>query len=397
MEQISDLLLMGVGGGGCALIRSIVAQANVAIKTLGVDTDASSRSETEFDNCDFLLIGGARFSGHGTGGDAVNGRLAVQDDFRNLDPYLEGVRMVVVVTALGAGTGGGATPEILKYCHECGITTLCFATTPFVFEGPSRTAAALRSLSLIESCADTLVALPLDDLHCCQSGNDQLQLSHDRVLEILGSGISLMWRMLCLPGYINLDVERLRSMVVGGKRARLGFALSEDVMERAGQVVEQFRGCKLLHDSSGKVVAAEALLVGIVAGDDLRLSEITVLMRGIQKLFPKSLRVEMGTVQDPAFNGRIEVVLFAFDKVLRPPDGNALGPGGAVAAKLPPVADTLPVALAPRRAKGKSKGRSKLSFGPTGRGKFQNSEPTIYEGVDLDVPSYIRYGINIEK
>jgi len=387
---------MGVGGGGCSLIRSIVAQANIAIKTLGVDTDASSRRETEFDNCDFLLIGGARFSGHGTGGDAVNGRLAIQDDFKNLDPYLEDVRMVVVVTALGAGTGGGATPEILKYCHERGITTLCFATKPFAFEGPSRIAAALRSLSLLEGCADTLVAVPLDDLHC-QGGSDYLQLSQERAVEILGSGISLMWRMLCLPGYINLDVERLRSIVVGGKSARLGFAHSADEMERALQVVKRFKGCKLLHDSNGRLVAAEALLVGIVAGDDLRLSEITVLMSGIQKLFPKSSRMEMGTVQDPAFNGRIEVVLFAFDKVLRPAAGTDLVGSSAVASELPPVADSLPVALNPRRPKGKPKGRSKLSFGPTGRGKFQNSEPTIYEGVDLDVPAYIRYGINIEK
>lgn len=394
MEMISDLLLMGVGGGGCALIRSIVAQANVAIKTLGVDTDASSRNETRFDHFDFLLIGGARFSGHGTGGDAVNGRLAVQDDFKNLDPYLEGIRMVVVVTALGAGTGSGATPEILKYCHERGITTLCFATRPFEFEGPSRAAAALRSVALLEGSADTLVTVLLDDLHR-QSESDNLQLSQAKALKILGAGISLMWRMLCMPGYINLDVERLRSMVVGGKNARLGFAHSSNGFERIPQIVEQFKGCKLLHDSSGRLAAAEALLVGIVAGDDLRLSEIAVLMNAIQKLFPKSTRVEMGTVQDSLFNGGVEVVLFAFDKVLRPPAG--VGPVVGASTLQPPVADNLPTALAPRRPKNKAKGRSKLAFGQTGRGRFQNSEPTIYGGVDLDDPTYIRYGINIEK
>jgi hypothetical protein len=143
------------------------------------------------------------------------------------------------------------------------------------------------------------------------------------------------------------------------------------------------------------VAPAESLLVGIIAGDDLLLSEIAVLMNGIRELYPNSSRVEMGTVQDALFNGRIEVVLFAFDNWAKPVAAGYVN----VAARLdqPPVADILPAASSVRKIKGKGKVKSKLSFGPTGRGKFQNSEPTIYDGVDLDVPAYIRYGINIEK
>lgn len=395
MKRISDLLLMGVGGGGCALARSIAAKANVAIKVLGVDTDAASNSDDGNDNLDFLLIGGARFSGHGTGGDAVNGRLAIQDDVKNLDPFFEDIRMVVVVTSLGAGTGGGATPTILKYCHERGVTTLCFATLPFAFEGPSRSAAAQRALSLLEDTADTLVTVPLDDLHS-QCDSDNLQISQTRAMKILGAGISLMWRMLCMPGYIQLDVERLRSIVVCGKNARLGFATSSDEMDRASQIVDQLASFKLLQEGDFGVAAAEALLVGIIAGDDLLLSEISVLMDGIRELYQGSSRIEMGTVQSALFNGRIEVVVLAFNNWTKP-----IAVEFAPVISLlnqPPVADTLPVSSTLRKGKGKAKAKgSKLSFGPTGRGKFQNSEPTTYAGVDLDVPAYIRYGITIEK
>ena len=395
MKIRSDLLLMGVGGGGCALVRSIATKANVAINALCVDTDAVSNRESEIDGVDFLLIGGARFSGHGAGGDTVNGRLAVQDDFKNLDPFLDGLRMVVVVTSLGAGTGGGSTPEILKYCHERGITTLCFATQPFEFEGPSRFEAAQRVLSLLEDNADTLITIPLDDLHA-QSGSDNLQLSKEMAIETLGAGISLMWRMLCMPGYIQVDVERLRSMVVSGKSARLGFASSADELDRASHIVDQLANLKLLQGSGGKLAPAESLLAGIIAGDDLLLSEVSVLMNGITKLYKKSLRVEMGTVQDALFNGRIEVVVFAFDNHSVPVSaGFAAVPSSK---DQPPVADILTFSNSVRKSKSKSNSKvSKLSFGPTGRGKFQHSEPTIYEGVDLDVPAYIRYGINFER
>ena len=393
MKMISDLLLMGVGGGGCALVRSIAAKSNVAIKALGVDTDAASNCQSEIDSFDFLLIGGARFSGHGTGGDAVNGRLAVQDDFKNLDSFFEGIRMVVVVTSLGAGTGGGSTPEILKYCHECGITTLCLATQPFEFEGPSRVEAAQRVVALLEESADTLITVPLDDLYA-QSGSDNLQLFKERVVETLGAGISLMWRMLCMPGYIQLDAERLRSMVVCGKNARLGFAVSADELDRASLIVDQLKSSKLLENPGDGLATAEALLVGIIAGDDLLLSEISVLMKGITKLYKKSSRIEMGTVQDALFHGRIEVVVFAFDSVSKF-DGAGFA-SGVPSLDQPPVADMLPVSQSVRKCR-TNKGSSKLSFGPAGLGKFQKSDATIYEGVDLDVPAYVRYGINIER
>jgi cell division protein FtsZ len=373
----------------------VVAKANVAIRALGVDTDAASNRVTDTEDFDFLLVGGSRFSGHGTGGDAVNGRLAIQDDFKNLDPFLEDVRMVVLVTSLGAGTGGGASPEILKYCHERGITTLCFATLPFAFEGPSRTEEAQRVMSLLEDNADTLITVPQDDLYA-QCGSDNLQTAKEIAVETLGEGIALMWRMLCMPGYIQLDVERLRSLVVSGKNARLGFALSTGATERVPQIVDQLKNFKLLRGAGRQIAAAEALLVGIIAGDDLLLSEVAALMTGIKALYPNISRVEMGTVQDALFHGRIEVVLLAFHHWTKPV---AVGfAPGSVALDQPPVVDVLPISPSVRKGKGKMKAKgSKLSFGPTGRGKFQNSEPSIYEGVDLDVPAYIRYGINIEK
>jgi len=58
------------------------------------------------------------------------------------------------------------------------------------------------------------------------------------------------------------------------------------------------------------------------------------------------------------------------------------------------VADTFPIQPGSRR--GRTKG-SKLSFGATGRGKFRDVEPTLHEGEDLDVPTYIRRNIILER
>ena len=391
MIMRSDMLLLGIGGGGCKLACSIVSQSNVNFTALAVDTDASSSREAGEAAIDFLLIGRDRLLGNGTGGDVASGRVAADDDLNKLEPFLSEVRMVMVVTSLGSGTGGGATPKILNFLKERGLTTLCFATMPLAFEGKSRIDCANAVLPLVQDATDTLVTVPLNDL-AAESGTDNLQLSMEDSFKTLGAGVSLIWRMVCSAGYIQLDSERMRSMVMNGKNARLGFASSSDPLDRASSVVQKLAGYKLLADSKGKIASANALLVGIIGGNDLLLSEISTLVSGIESMYGKKTRLEMGTVQDTVFNGSVEVVLFAFENWNAPV---AAPQSRQASANEPPVADVLPVSrVTPKHPK---KGPSRLSVGPSGRGRFHNSEPTICMGEDMDVPAYVRYGLNIEK
>jgi cell division protein FtsZ len=389
----SDMLLLGVGGGGCAITCAVVKQADVNFKALAVDTDARSSREAGDNAIDFLLIGRDRLIGKGTGGDVASGRVAADDDMQRLDPFLSEVRLAVVVCSLGSGTGGGATPKILDYLSNRGITTLCFATLPFQFEGASRVACAAGITSLLAESADTLITLPLDQLHEC-STDDNLKQCVDVSAAIIGAGVALVWRMVCMPGYIQLDSEKIRTLVVGGKMAKLGFASSSDqIEERAAVVLDELSSFPLLREEKGGIRAAEALLVGIIGGDDLRLSEIRRIMKGIKALYNKDVRVEMGTVQDALYNGRIDVVLLAFRN--RTPFIGAVAAVQPVLGDEPPVADVLTVVKQTRKAK--VRGGSRLSVGSSGRGRFQNCDPTLHCGVDLDVPTYLRYGLNIEK
>lgn len=388
----SDLLLLGIGGGGCKLVCSIVRQSTLNFKALAVDTDAASSREAGDAAIEFLLIGRDRLLGNGTGGDVASGKVAADDDLKKLEPYLSEVRMVMVVTALGSGTGGGATPKILSFLKERGLTTLCFATMPLAFEGESRVACANAVLPVIQDFSDTLVRVALDDL-VVESGIDNLQLYMEEMLHTLGAGVSLIWRMVCSAGYIQLDSERMRALVMNGKNARLGFAGSSDTPGRAVAIVNKLADHKLLLDSTGEIAPANALMVGIIGGDDLLLSEISVLMDGVNSMYSNKPRIEMGTVQDPLFNGRVEVVLFAFENW----NTSSASQLRKAAANEPPVADPLPVSRGISTRQQKAKPASRLSVGPSGRGKFQNSEPTIYRGNDMDVPAYLRYGLNIEK
>jgi len=389
-EQQSSLLLLGIGGGGCKLASAVRAAYGSGMRALGVDTDALSNKSASEGGMTCLLFGGSRLSGHGTGGDAIQGRLAAQDDMQNLLPHLQGVRTAVVTACLGAGTGGGMTPEIVKTLHDQGIATICFVSRPFSFEGDARRKAAERVLPMVEENADSLVVVPLDDLFG-DAGGGLLSDALREAETLMAAGITLLWRVLSKPGFIQLDPERLHTMVMRGGSARFGFGTAEG-SDRAAQAFEALRGSRLLR-SGDALSKANGLLLGILAGRDLRLAEIGDIMGQVRVACKSDCQIEMGTVLDSQYDGRIELVALAFESWTASVQMPAAEPRKEAAAE-PPVADAFPIQPGSRRSRAKA---SKLSFGATGRGKFQKVEPTIFKGEDLDVPTYIRRGIMLDR
>lgn len=392
-EQHTGLLLLGVGGGGCRLAAAVSAAYGGGLRALGVDTDALSNRQASAGGMTTLLLGGARLAGHGTGGDAIQGRLAAQDDLQNLGPHLQGVRTVVVTACLGAGTGGGATPEIVKTLHDMGVATVCFVTKPFAFEGEARRSSAERVLPMIEESADSMVVVALDDLFADLGG-----LAVDEAMRqadaILSTGITLLWRLVTKPGFIRLDPERLHAMVIKGGNARFCCASAQGA-DRAAQAAAALRSCRLLgpRDTLSK---ASAMLLGVLAGPDLRLAEIGEVMAKVRAFCRPECVLEMGTVLDGAYEGRLELVAMAFESWAAAAPAVEVRKEASAAAE-PPVADDFPIQPGTRKSRAAKGGASKLSYGATGRGKFQNVEPTIFHGQDLDIPTFVRRGIQLER
>ena len=73
-----------------------IAESRLLAPT-GLDTDALAARSISGMRC--MILGAQRFDGHGTGGDAVKGRTAMQDDLETVTAALTGVRLAVVVTA----------------------------------------------------------------------------------------------------------------------------------------------------------------------------------------------------------------------------------------------------------------------------------------------------------
>lgn len=365
MSGRSPLLLIGVGTAGCSIARGVSRAYGDALRSVLADTDAT----TGEGGGAFALLGGERLAGRGAGGDLVAGRLAAEGSVRTLDEHLEDVRLAVLVTALGGGTGGGATLEIAKHLAARGVPAIVFATTPFTFEGEDRQRNARGVMSMIEDAASATFFLPLDKLI---AETDNMAEAMRRAVDTVAGGVTLFWRLVEKPGYIRLDVERLRHLLANAGRGRFATVTTQGP-GRAEEAVDRLVRSDLLAAASGPVAS---MVCGVLAGDDLLLSEVGRVADGLREAFG-GLTFDLATVNDEAtFAGRLSVVVLLFEASARK------------AAEAPPVGGVMSARR--RRHKGA------LAAGPVGRGRFKNAEPTIWRDEDLDVPTFIRKGLSLD-
>jgi len=365
MNGESPMLLIGVGTAGCAIARGVCRAFGGDMRCLLADTDAASGEA----GGSFVLLGGDRLSGRGAGGDIVAGRLAAEGSIKMIDEHVEGVRLAVIVTALGGGTGGGATLEAAKHLGELGIPSVVFATTPFTFEGDDRQRNSRGVMTMIEDAANATFFLPLDKLI---GDTDNMADALRRAVDVVAGGVTLFWRLVEKPGYIRLDTERLRHMLAGAGRGRFA-TVTVQGPGRADEAVDLILRSEMLSVSSAPV---RATLCGILAGDDLLLSEVGRIADGVRSAFGGHT-FDLATVNDEAtFSGRLSVVVMLFEAGMRN-DGEEK-PGSVMSGQR-------------RRHKG-----GVLGVGPTGRGRFKNAEPTIWRDEDLDVPTFIRKNLNLD-
>ena len=128
----------------------------------------------------------------------------------------------------------------------------------------------------------------------------------------------------------------------------------------------------LKHDETSAHV--RTLLVGILAGDDLRLSEVGTVASGLSAAFGLGAALELGTVNDEAtFSGRLTVVALIFDE-------------SATTTRKP----------TPGTARATTRDRTgERSLAHTGR--FRHSDATMWNDEDLDTPTYVRRHLTLDR
>lgn len=425
LEALTDrdigLKLIGIGGGGSNAVDRLKMENLDRLQLAVINTDFKALSSSPVQ--DKILIGTSVTRGLSAGGDPALGYEAADADREKIADLVRGNDLVFLVAGLGGGTGSGATPVVAEIAREAGALVIAFVTLPFSFEGGRRRKQAEEALDELRKQCHAVIPLSNDLL--LQEGTEQTSVldSFARADVWMGRGVKSIWAMLSQTGLINVDFQALRTafQTRGGKTL---FGLGTGEGENAAQAAfEDLKNCPLLATPEF-ARKADRLMVNITGGADLSLTKVNELMTAVTEEFGREAHVIMGAVIDEALQGKVEVCVigatdiggrtFTRAKPNTPAKRSERTPvaGSEAAEPEVAVATAKPSAAHERSARPTSAAKAsaahdpnkpqqeEFGFGGTAepaanRGSFDKSDRNLFEGQDLDVPTYLRRGIKV--
>ena len=386
------LLVVGVGGGGCRAARHVAGLLDHGPAVAAVDSDDRALQETGLPVQ--LSIGRALTRGFGAGGDAAIGRIAAEDEELKLRALMESMDLVFVITTLGGGTGSGAAPVVTRIAHEQGALTICFASTPFEFEANRDRDAAGEALRQLRMHSDATICLPNQRLLEIVPDQATLKSAFDASDHMISMAVIGIWKLLTETGLIRLNFSDLKNLVENsGGACSFGYAEGQGP-DKAQQATQALLASPLL-DHGNVIAQADAFLLNILGGPDLALLDVQQVMSNIQKVARREAKIFMGATVDDDWQGRLMVTVLAAEHWVAGPSLTGEPPKKkSLPTEKSPTAESTEAAPLPA-ADGAAPAQAELTFEKRDRGRFDKVEPTLYQGEDLDVPTFLRRGIKI--
>lgn len=372
MSDTKKILVLGLGGAGCNTLAKIAPRAPEGMEFAVMDCDFQT-----LEACDAIenrvAVGKSLTDGMSTGGDLETGRRCVENAAAQMEALLNGVDLLIVIAGLGGGFATGAAPVVARMARGFGAATLFFTILPFPFEGIVAQGRAHSAIRRLRTYSDAIVQMPNALIQ--PDGDMLLQESLDRSGRILGAGVIGLWRMLAYTGVCNLDFTSLHTML-SSCDAFCRFACATATDEgRVDRLIDSLRTHPLVKDSE-VFEKAPGMIIGITGGEDLKLCEVQQIVEAVA---PKGEEcwVRTGVAIDPAYAGRISAIILAAEAWKEPMVDD--GRGG----------------LKPLSGDAKQGELSGL-LKPRSR-TFGGAERTIWNGEDLDVPTYVRRKIKLPR
>lgn len=409
-ESSIRIKVIGAGGAGNnAVDRIRMDMENLEGLSLAcVNTDLKTLSDSPVGETH--LIGRNLTRGLGTGGDSELGRKAADSDLEIITRMVDGFELIFIVASLGGGTGAGISPVIAEVAKERGALVIAFVNMPFTFEGERRFKSAENALKELRATADAVIPLPNDMLLQEESAQDSVLGAFSKADEWITRGVKSIWAILLKSGLINVDISSLREVFsIRGAKTLFGFGVGQGP-NFIQDALDDLVICPLLHvpDFSKR---ADNLLVNIVGGTDLSMSQVNEIMNFVTEKFGSRENTVLGAVIDEGKTNTVEICVMGTTDMggnfrgVQPAAHKAPAPREKPEPVRKPVTTSRslrnPVTAGDARKKGQLELipniQQELIFEgmEEHRGFFEETGRNEHEGFDLDVPTYLRRGIRV--
>src|SRR5712691_4669355 len=454
-EENIPIKVVGVGGAGSNALDRVVLDGMEKGDLIAINTEVQSLASSVA-ACK-VQLGRSVTRGLGAGGDPELGYQAAVESADEIRQALVDARMIFICAGLGGGTGSGAAPLVAQLAREAGSLVIAFATLPFSFEGKRRSTQAQEALARLNEIAHAVICFENDrmgDMVAPKAGIHQAFAVADiTISQSLRSIVNLIQR----PGLIRIGFDDLFA-ALRSQNGRCLFGFGESDSDNRAHDALRLALKNPLMDKGRMLADAAHVLVQVAGGPGMTLSEVEILMQELGKHVRDHTQILFGTAVDGRMGNRLSVTIISslasegetapqtaftaskpipipaapiWEQPPEPPpkidilsepivqespgadlipfeqpapvETPPLAPPPAIKKPAPmprlivPTKKPLPV-KEPKPAKEKHAQAKQevLQFEPVTRGRFEKSEPTIAEGQDLDVPTFLRKNIRVK-
>ena len=302
----AKIKVIGVGGGGCNAVNTMIQYGLTGVEYIVANTDAQALSVNLAEHR--IQLGSEITKGLGAGANPDIGRKAALEDYEKISEALQGADMVFVTAGMGGGTGTGAAPVIAKLAKELGALTVGVVTRPFNFEGKKRLRQAENGIRELQDCVDSMITIPNQRLLILAGESLSLVDTFKRADEVLLNAVQGISDLINNTGLINADFADVSTVMKNKGLALMGTGIATGP-DRAIKAATAAISSPLLEDIS--IDGATGIIINITGSKGLTTHEANEAMTLIMEAADEEAEIIFGTVIDDHLEDQLKVTVIA--------------------------------------------------------------------------------------
>ena len=311
-ENVVDIKVVGVGGGGNNTVKRMIASNVRGVDFIALNTDRMTLRATQAPKQ--IAIGERTTKGKGAGANPAIGKQAAEESTEEITEALKGADMVFITAGMGGGTGTGAAPVVAKIAKEMGILTIGIVTKPFAFEGSKRMAQAEEGIKNLANHVDSLVVIPNERLKMVSEKKITLMNAVEIADSVLANGVQSISELINVPGIVNLDFADVTTIMKDAGLAHMGVgsAKGQGKAEAAAKLAIQ---SPLLETS---IAGAKGIIINITGSSDIGFEDVEIASTIIHEQAHPDANIIWGAAFDENLEDEIKVTVVATDFGAKP-------------------------------------------------------------------------------
>ena len=305
-ESGAKIKVIGVGGGGCNAVNTMIKAGLSGVEYIVANTDRQALQNSMAPTK--IQLGSELTKGLGAGANPGVGRQAALDEYENISEHIKGADMVFVTAGMGGGTGTGAAPVIATLARELGALTVGVVTKPFIFEGRKRTRQAKEGIQTLEENVDSLITIPNQKLLDIAGQNLSLVDTFKRADEVLLNAVRGISDLINNNGYINADFADVSTVMKNKGFALMGTG-THSGDDRAVRAATEAISSPLLDDIT--IDGATGIIINITGDSSLSMHETNQAVTLIMEAADEDAEIIFGTVIDDSLGEDIKITVVA--------------------------------------------------------------------------------------